>query len=134
MLRLVPIVRVAETLSGTLALLFMLGLPFPPDDRHRPQWVYLGIVAAGALVLTWRVGRSSRAVWYVVAALALLVLGTLLVHAGEWGVLFHSPASVDHRLSGILVALYGLGQLVALLCAIGALRRSARAGGLTHGS
>ena len=123
MLRLLPVVRVAEVLTGTLALVFLLGLPFPPDDRHRFQWVYLGVVAAGALVLVWRVGRSGRAVWYAVAALAVLVLGTLLVHFGEWDALFHSPAGVSHGASEILVALYGLGQLVALLCAVSALRR-----------
>ena len=128
MLRLISVVRVAETLSGTLALLFLLGLPFPPDDRHLPQWVYLGVVAAGALVLVWRVGGSGRAVWYAVAALAVLVLGTLLVHFGEWDVVFHPPAGVGHGVSGVLVALYGLGQLVALICAIIALRRSAADG------
>ena len=122
MLRLIRIVRVAELLSGLIALLFLLGLPFPPDSRHRPQWAYLGLVAAGALVLAWRVGRSGRAVWYVVTALAVLILGTLVVHAHEWGVLFHSPPG---SASWILVALYGIGQLVALLCASSALRRSA---------
>jgi hypothetical protein len=129
MLRLISVVRVAETLSGTLALLFLLGLPFPPDARHLPQWVYLGVVAAAALVLVWRIGPRARAVWYAVAALAVLVLGTLLVHFGEWNVLFHAPAGVGHGVSGVLVALYGLGQLVALICAISALRRSAADGG-----
>ena len=124
MLRLISVVRVAETLSGTLALLFLLGLPFPPDARHLPQWVYLGVVAAGALAIVWRIGTRGRAVWYAVVALAVLVLGTLLVHFGEWDVLFHAPASVGHGVSGVLVALYGLGQLVALICAISALRRS----------
>jgi len=121
-------VRVAETLSGMLALLFLLSLPFPPDRRHGPQWVYLGVVAAGALVLAWRVGRSERAVWYVVVALAALVLGTLVVHFGEWASIFHSPAGASPGVSWILVALYGLGQLVALLCAVSALRRSAADG------
>jgi hypothetical protein len=128
MLRLLSVVRAAEILTGTLALLFLLGLPFPPDERHRFQWVYLGVVAAGALVLAWRVGRGGRAVWYAVVALAVLVLGTLLVHFGEWGALFHSPAGVSHGVSNILVALYGLGQLVALLCAVSVLRRSAADG------
>ena len=125
MLHLIRFAHVGEALSAMIACFFIFGLPFPPDSRHAAQWVYLAGVTIGAALLAWRVGRPERRVWLAIVALAVFALGPLVIHFGSLTALFHPVAGVSSAVVGALVALYALGQVVALVCAIVAIRREA---------
>lgn len=125
MLHVIRFAHVGEALSAMIACFFIFGLPFPPDSRHVPQWAYLAGVTIGAAFLAWRVGRPERWVWRAIVALAVFALGPLVIHFGSLTALFHPVAGVSSSVMAVLVALYALGQVVALLCAIAAIRREA---------
>ena len=117
--------RVGETLSALLAFSFLLGLPFPPDAGHAPQWVYLAGVVISTLVLAWWVGRGGRPAWYAITGVAAVVLGPLLIHLPGLLTMFHFPEGVTPLVTGGLLVLYALGQVIALACAIIAIKRGA---------
>jgi hypothetical protein len=115
--------RAGEILSAIVAFFFLLGLPFPPDAGHAPQWIYLAGVIVSTAFIAWRLGGRGRAAWHVATGVALFVLAPLLIHLPQLLTLFHPLEGVTPAMTGALLVVYALGQVVALICAIVAIRR-----------
>jgi len=84
------------------------------------------LTAIGTVLLAWRVGHGGRITWYLTAALAVFVLGNLVIQSPRLTAMFRSLEGVALAMTGSLLSLYALGQVIALICAIGALKRAAR--------